>query len=75
MLIKDYWKAPLNVKDITKQKPKLLNEQWALIDYNKIKKAMILNYHIENNFNELKNIYDDLNKFIVDGFYKLINNN
>ena len=36
---------------------------------------MIFYYYIDNNFYKILNINNNLNLFIIDYFYKLINNN
>lgn len=36
---------------------------------------MILDYHIKKNFNQPKNSENNLNNFIINDFYKAINNN
>lgn len=50
LLVKDIREVTLNARKIAKEVSKLWSNNWYSITYNRIKKAIIMFYYIDNNF-------------------------
>lgn len=65
-------KSAFDAKEATEQKPEFWSENWPAVTDNRVLEALLLYYHINNDFRMTRNINSDLYQLIVDHLCKPI---
>ncbi len=65
-------KSAFDAKEVTEQKSEFWSENWPAVTDNRVWEALLLYYHIINDFRMTRNINGDLYQLIVDHLCKPI---
>lgn len=64
----------LDAKEVTKQGPKLRGENCSPVADNRVEKAVVLHYYIDNFLRKAQSIDDNFNWFVVHYLCQTVNN-